>query len=144
MELYINMKQPGKRARRVKPVLFVYDRVPETAEELIEATVRIMVEEFRKRQKQTLEERIPEAMEEERIAALAEIGRISFGYVYNEKEADPEKAVETAKLAYADGLVRVFIGEEEAEYRKEGTPVSLKDGDTVTFVRFAMLAGRMW
>jgi len=30
------------------------------------------------------------------------------------------------------------------EYKEEGTPISLSEGDEITFVRLAMLAGRMW
>ena len=41
-------------------------------------------------------------------------------------------------------VVRVFIGGEEAEYNENGTQLALKEGDDVTFVRLAMLAGRMF
>jgi hypothetical protein len=74
----------------------------------------------------------------------SEIGKIAFGYIYNDKEPDTEKAIDTALLAYEDGIVRLFINGVEAEYKEEGTPISLSEGDEVTFVRLAMLAGRMW
>lgn len=140
----INVKQLGKSGRRIRPVPFSYERVPATAEELIEDTVGIMIKAFQKRQLSSKEEQNPEPLSEEELRNLAEIGRISFGYVYNEKDVDLEKAVRTALLAYEDGLVRLFVNEEEILFQKEGTPIELKEGDSVTFVRFAMLAGRMW
>lgn len=148
MIINVNIKQMGKKGRRIKPVPFEYDRCPETAEELIEETVKIMLSTFKERQKKSTEENIPDVLSEETIKSMAEIGKIAFGYIYNEKEQDEAKAIETAKLAFIDGMVRIFINGEEAEYKDEniesGTPINLSEDDEVTFVRLAMLAGRMW
>lgn len=144
MKLNINIKQMGKKGRRVKPVPFEYDRCPATAGELIEDTVRIMVKAFIERQKLSVESHVPEAMSDETMKSMTEIGKIAFGYIYNDKEPNEDKAVDTALLAYEDGMVRLFINGEDVEYKKEGTPISLSEGDEVTFVRLAMLAGRMW
>ncbi len=144
MKVNINIKQIGKKGRRIRPVPFEYKRCPATADELIEDTVRIMVEVFKERQKLSTESHIPEALSDETMKSMAEIGKIAFGYIYNEKELDTDKAIETAKLAFVDGLVRIFINGEEAEYQESGTPISLSEGDEVTFVRLAFLAGRMW
>ena len=148
MIINVNIKQMGKKGRRIKSVPFEYDRCPETAEELIEETVKIMLSTFKERQKKSTEENIPDVLSEETIKSMAEIGKIAFGYIYNEKEQDEAKAIETAKLAFIDGMVRIFINGEEAEYKDEniesGTPINLGEDDEVTFVRLAMLAGRMW
>lgn len=148
MIINVNIKQMGKKGRRIKSVPFEYDRCPETAEELIEETVKIMLSTFKERQKKSTEENIPDVLSEETIKSMAEIGKIAFGYIYNEKEQDEAKAIETAKLAFIDGMVRIFINGEEAEYKDEniesGTPINLSEDDEVTFVRLAMLAGRMW
>lgn len=148
MIINVNIKQMGKKGRRIKPVPFEYDRCPETAEELIEETVKIMLSTFKERQKKSTEENIPDVLSEETIKSMAEIGKVAFGYIYNEKEQDEAKAIETAKLAFIDGMVRIFINGEEAEYKDEniesGTPINLSEDDEVTFVRLAMLAGRMW
>ena len=144
MKLNTNIKQMGKKGRRVKPVPFEYDRCPATAGELIEDTVRIMVKAFIERQKLSVESHVPEALSDETMKSMAEIGKIAFGYIYNDKEPNEDKAVDTALLAYEDGMVRLFINGEDVEYKKEGTPISLSEGDEVTFVRLAMLAGRMW
>ena len=144
MKVNINIKQMGKKGRRIKPVPFEYERCPATAEELIEDTVRIMVKAFIEKQKQSVETNVPEALSDETMKSMAEIGKIAFGYIYNDKEPDEEKAVKVALLAYEDGMVRLFVNGEDVEFKKEGTPISLSEGDEVTFVRLAMLAGRMW
>ena len=144
MRLQINIKNMGKKGRRIKPVPFEYEKCPETAEELIEDTVRTMVELFIERQKLSQSGAVPDPISEENIKSMAEIGKIAFGYIYNDKEPDIDKAIDTALLAFEDGMVRLFINGVEAEYKEDGTPISLSEGDEVTFVRLAMLAGRMW
>jgi hypothetical protein len=66
-------------------------------------------------------------------------GRIAFGDRKNEKDQDEEEAVRNALQCFADGLYRILVNEDEA---LPGAPFSLKDGDTVTFIRLVMLAGR--
>ena len=96
MKLNINIKQMGKKGRRVKPVPFEYDRCPATAGELIEDTVRIMVKAFIERQKLSVESHVPEALSDETMKSMAEIGKIAFGYIYNDKEPNEDKAVDKA------------------------------------------------
>lgn len=144
MVLNIQVKQMGKKGRHIKPLALEYAKCPENAQQLIEETVRMMVADFKRRQQEAEEGRIPDALSEENMQTMAEVGKIAFGDIYNDKEPDEEKAVQSAWQAYADGIVRVFIGGEEAEYNENGTPLELKEGDEVTFVRLAMLAGRMF
>ncbi len=144
MVLNIQVKQMGKKGRHIKPLALEYAKCPENAQQLIEETVRMMVADFKRRQQEAEEGRIPDALSAENMQTMAEVGKIAFGDIYNDKEPDEEKAVQSAWQAYADGIVRVFIGGEEAEYNENGTPLELKEGDEVTFVRLAMLAGRMF
>ena len=144
MVLNIQVKQMGKKGRHIKPLAMEYSKCPETAQQLIEETVRMMVADFIRRQQEAKEGHIPEALSEDNMQTMAEVGKIAFGEIYNDKEPDEDKAVQTAWQAYADGMVRVFIGGEEAEYNENGTQLALKEGDDVTFVRLAMLAGRMF
>ena len=115
MRLQINIKNMGKKGRRIKPVSFEYEKCPETAKELIEDTVRTMVELFIERQKLSQSGAVPDPISEENIKSMAEIGKIAFGYIYNDKEPDIDKAIDTALLAFEDGMVRVFINGVEAE-----------------------------
>lgn len=140
MRIYVNVKQLSKGGRRIKPVPFDYTGSFSTVKEFLTATVNIMYDSFMK--KPTEEENFGKVLSEEEISNMAEMGKVAFGIVYGEKETTREKAVETALQAYKDGLVRLFIGSEEA-----GEPesrINLKENDEVTFIRLAMLAGRMW
>jgi hypothetical protein len=68
-------------------------------------------------------------------------GKITFGDRRNEKNQDEEEAVQNALQCFADGLYRILVNEDEA---LPDAPLGLKDGDTVTFIRLVMLAGRRW
>ncbi|MCR4642742.1 MAG: hypothetical protein K5697_12040 [Lachnospiraceae bacterium] len=144
MVLNIQVKQMGKKGRHIKPLAMEYAKRPENARQLIEETVRMMVADYKCRLRERREGRIPEALSEENMQTMAEVGKIAFGDIYNDKEPDEEKAVQTAWQAYADGIVRVFVNGTEAEYNENGTALALKEGDEISFVRLAMLAGRMF
>lgn len=136
MQININIKQLSKRGRRVKPIPFEYNEPFETVEDFIKETVKIMYKAFMAQEAQS------KVLSGEEINNMAEAGKIAFGLIYGDKSVTLDKAVETALLAYKDGLVRLFIGDEEA-----GNPeskISLKDGDSVTFIRLTFLAGRIW
>ena len=148
MIVQVNQKSIGKN-RRIKTVPLEFEKAPLNVYELIEETVRIMVRDFIKRAKNK-----EAPLTEEQIKDLSEIGRVSFGIIYNDKMPDADKAVETAVTAYRDGLVAIFINDELVEVdSKQPTPteeelkesrIELKENDTVSFVRLTMLAGRMW
>lgn len=81
---------------------------------------------------------LPEPLSSDAIEALAATGKIAFGLRYG-ADADPEKAVKTAISAVEDGLVRVFVNEEEAAGLD--TPLALRDGDELLFLRLTFLSG---
>ena len=148
MIVLVNQKSIGKN-KRIKTVPLEYKNVPSNVYELIEETVKIMVNDFyaRAKNKET-------PLTEEQIQDLSEIGRVSFGIIYNDKMPDIKEAVDTAVLAYRDGLVAIFINDELIEVSAEQpTPTEeelkncsreLHENDTISFVRLTMLAGRMW
>ncbi|MBO4309533.1 MAG: hypothetical protein J5856_00540 [Lachnospiraceae bacterium] len=148
MNIFVNQKSIGKN-KRVKTIPLEYKDVPANVYDLIENTVRIMVGDFYKRANMK-----ESPLSEEQIRDLSEIGRVSFGIIYNDKMPDVNKAIETAVLAYRDGLVEIFVNDEIIEVEsKEVTPtdeelkncrINLKENDTITFIRLTMLAGRMW
>ncbi|MCR4634876.1 MAG: hypothetical protein K5754_01485 [Butyrivibrio sp.] len=162
MQVNINIKQLSKRGRRIKPVPFDYEESFDTAEDFIKATVKIMYKAFMDKESGIIEsedgvfndgrsddqrlesnqEFKSKVLSSEEIGTMAEAGKIAFGLIYGDKNVTLDKAVETALLAYKDGLVRLFIGDEEAGNLE--SKISLKDGDSVTFIRLTFLAGRMW
>ncbi|MBQ9518625.1 MAG: hypothetical protein IJR59_01880 [Firmicutes bacterium] len=131
----LNIKQVGKKGRRLGTVPFDYEKLPQSVRELVEMTVKIMVTAFIARQNSAAES----VYTDEQLDAMAKIGRISFGEIYNEKSPDKAQAVQVALQAYDDGLVRVFVNGAEAE-----DTLNLKENDEITFIRLTFLAGRIW
>ena len=117
MIIKVNQKSIGKN-KRIKTVPLEYATVPSNVYELIEETVRIMVNDFIRRAENKIT-----PLSDEQISDLAEIGRVSFGIIYNDKMPDLNEAVATAILAYRDGLVAIFINDEIVDV--ESADVSL-------------------
>ena len=109
-----------------------------TTKDLITELVKINVEKFNKK---IDEKDILSIMTNENIAKAARIGKIG-DEVHGDKKANLEKALDTAYLAFEDGLYCIFINDEPTE--KLDDSLNLKDGDILTLIRLTMLAGRMW
>ena len=73
---------------------------------------------------------------------MREVGKFAFGVHYNSNSVDESKAIETAIDAVRDGLVRVFMGDDELTDLEKAIEVT--KGDVFTFIRLTMLSGRMW
>ncbi len=142
MKVYVNLKQLGRQKKKLNKVPFEYESIPESVGELIELTVELMVAAFIKRVEFSKTGNNPDVMDESEIEARAELGKIAFGFVYGKTEIDMDKAKETALQAYEDGLVRIFIGDEETGTLDD--EIIINDGAELTFVKLSMLAGRMW
>ena len=142
MEIKVNMKSMGKRKQTVKPV--VYDLPLEagntfTVRQLVTELTRAGVEDYNRRHQ---EPEILKCLTKENIEDQAERGKISFGVIYGEKEADFQKAADNAIQCFEDGIYRVFLDEKPLESLDEEIQVTKES--TFTFVRLAMLTGRLW
>ena len=73
---------------------------------------------------------------------MADIGRITFGICYGDKQQDVQKAVDNAVQAFKDGIVCVFVNDEKLLSADQ--KIELKEDDVLSFIRLTMLAGRMW
>lgn len=139
MRLYVNVKQAGVRKPAIdKQVIEVQGR-PTTLRELIASIVTQNVESYNNRVGQ---QNVLHYLTEQDIKDSAAVGRVHFGDIYNEKSASLEKALESAFLAYEDGIYRVFVGELEAGALD--APLKIEEEEILTFVRLAMLTGRRW
>jgi hypothetical protein len=139
LKLWITVKSLGKR----KPALAKQAvELPETTR-----TLRLLIENMVEQQVQSFRERKDAAamlvyLMPEEIDAQGAKGKVGFGTVHGEGIPNLGEAKEAAILAYEDGLYKVFLNDEElAELDEE---ISIKDGAYVTFIRFTMLAGRLW
>lgn len=139
MKILINVKQLGKKIASVEPVEFKLDCEPHTVGELICAAVRTCVRDYNSRIEHN---EFGKPVDIEKESAMTKIGKISFGLTFSDKKADIEKSQQIALEAYHDGLFRLFIGEYEPS--DENEKIELTEHSNVTFIRLAMLAGRMW
>lgn len=139
MKIYANVKQIGNRKNYITKEEINLNKKPSTLRELIELIVIQNVKEFNEGIKS---KNIINYLTEEEIENKIESGKISFGEKYNQNSQNVKKAIETAYLAYEDGIFTVFIGENETGSLDE--IIELKEDDILTFIKFTMLAGRMW
>lgn len=144
MKVKVNLKQIGQRKQKIAPVDFEYPSPPKTVRELIKLTVEQCVNAYNERVRAGQDSEKP--LTQQQITDMSEVGKIAFGINYGEKEQDLGKAHENALQSFEDGLYRIFIGDKEIEIEVEGldTAITLNEGDTLTFIKLTMLAGRMW
>ena len=136
MKLSINIKGLSRRKVIHQEEIEIENEIS-TTKDLIRELVKINVEKFNKK---IDDKDILSIMTNEHIAEAARSGKIG-DEVHGDKKANLEKALDTAYLAFEDGLYCIFINDEQSE--KLDDSLNLKDGDILTFIRLTMLAGRM-
>ena len=137
MKIIINVKGLSRKKVIHQEEIELTDKIS-TTKDLITELVKINVEKFNKK---IDDKDILSIMTNEYIAEAARSGKIG-DEVHGDKKANLEKALDTAYLAFEDGLYCIFINDEQSE--KLDDNLNLKDGDILTFIRLTMLAGRMW
>ena len=137
MKIIINVKGLSRKKVIYQEEVELKNKIS-TTKDLITELVKINVDKFNKK---IDEKDILSIMTNENIAKAARIGKIG-DEVHGDKKANLEKALDTAYLAFEDGLYCIFINDEQTE--KLDDSLNLKDGDILTFIRLTMLAGRMW
>ncbi|ERT36349.1 MULTISPECIES: hypothetical protein [Fusobacterium] len=137
MKIIINVKGLSRKKVIYQEEVELKNKIS-TTKDLITELVKINVEKFNKK---IDEKDILSIMTNENIAKAARIGKIG-DEVHGDKKANLKKALDTAYLAFEDGLYCIFINDEQTE--KLDDSLNLKDGDILTLIRLTMLAGRMW
>ena len=136
MKIIINVKGLSRKKVIHQEEVELKNKIS-TTKDLITKLVKINVEKFNKK---IDEKDILSIMTNENIAKAARIGKIG-DEVHGDKKANLKKALDTAYLAFEDGLYCIFINDEQTE--KLDDSLNLKDGDILTLIRLTMLAGRM-
>lgn len=139
MKLYVTVKSLGKRKNVLTRLPIELPVIPTTLRELITEVVVLNVQKLTEKQQSTA--LIPFLTGTE-IEERGESGKVGFGSVYNEQSPDLSQAIDTALLAFEDGLYKVFIREEENSHLE--SPLKLMEEDEIVFIRFTMLAGSIW
>lgn len=137
MKIIVNVKGLSRKKVIYQEEVELKNKIS-TTKDLITELVKINVKKFNKK---IDEKDILSIMTNENIAKAARIGKIG-DEVHGDKKANLEKALDTAYLAFEDGLYCIFINDEQTE--KLDDSLNLKDGDILTLIRLTMLAGRMW
>ena len=138
MKIIINVKGLSRKKVIHQEEVELINKVS-TTKDLITELVKINVEKFNKK---IDDKDILSIMTNEYIAEAARSGKIG-DEVHGDKKANLEKALDTAYLAFEDGLYCIFINDEQTTEKLDDS-LNLKDGDILTFIRLTMLAGRMW
>lgn len=139
MQIYINMKTVGSRKAALAKTPYEIPDCVSSVKELLESLVKIEVERYNQK---NADDTIIKYLTEVQIEEQAATGKVGFGRVYSERQANLQKSVENALQCYEDGLVRVFRNDRELESLEEG--VHFEPGDEITLIRLTFLAGRMW
>ena len=137
MKIIVNVKGLSRKKVIYQEEVELKNKIS-TTKDLITELVKINVEKFNKK---IDDKNILSIITNENIAKAARIGKIG-DEVHGDKKANLEKALDTAYLAFEDGLYCIFINDEQTE--KLDDSLNLKDGDILTLIRLTMLAGRMW
>ncbi len=139
MLIKVVQKNMGNITKKVKEIPFYLENNPETLKELIEECVATCVSLYEERKKNKNEYR---DFSDEEWQEMKSLGKFSLGFYEDDKKIDIKKATERAIESVSDGLVRIFCGDVELKGLDE--KIELREGDTLTFIRLAMLSGRMW
>ena len=139
MELNVNVKSVSGKKNRITTIPVTYSRDVMTVRELIEETVQFCVNDYNKRKEngELLRALLPQEIEDK-----AALGKISFGVIYGEKDADLKKATDDAVEAFSDGVAAIFADDKRLESLDE--KLKLNEIKSMTFIKLVMLAGRIW
>lgn len=139
MKAYIQVKQVGKRKCSIEKMPVDFPTPPASVQELIEAVVCWQVKEYNERlqQSEMLKYLTSEEMEDK-----AATGKVGFEANYNGRPAAEAEDIINALQSYEDGIFRIFL--DDAELGELSSSVQLKEESTLTFIRLAMLSGRLW
>lgn len=139
MNIYFTVKSIGKRKPFLTKKAYTLTSTPATLRELIQEIVAHHVRLYNQRAE---DQPLIAFLTQEEVEARGAEGKVGFGTRYDDRQANEADAIAAALLAWEDGLYRVFIRDEEAT--ELDASIDLKDGDDIAFIKFTMLAGRLW
>lgn len=140
MNINFSVKRLGKKRAYIdKTPIEILVETKISLAHLLEKIVEHQVAEFNKKR---TEKSLFTFFSEKEIDDKTTSGKVDFGAIYNNDLADLIKAKETVKLAFIDGLLAVFIDDQQKENLDE--QLELAEGVSITFIRLTFLAGSIW
>lgn len=109
----------------------------EQIETLKDLLVQITIYEFYKQHTSK-----QELLTQDEINEQAQLGKITWKELYNDKKEDITKIIEVMLQGYHDGLFRVFLNKEECMDLNE--KLVFEEENEVVIIKLVMMAGRLW
>ncbi len=140
MQLSFTLKSLGKKKAYINSVGIEIDiNSKTTIKELLLQVVSQQVHVFNKRKN---DPNLLVYLSENTLNHQIDSGQVKFNEQYNDTLANEEKAKENVLLAFEDGLIALFINDEQAEDINQS--ILIKENDSITFIRLTFLAGSIW
>ncbi len=139
MKIYVRVKAIGKR-RDVLPLTSYI--VPDGIASLRQLLTAVVENEVARYNAHEPGRGMTAFWTESEIEDRAQSGKVGFGTIYADKKADRDKAVANVMQCFEDGLIRVFMGDEELT--EPDAPLTVLNGAVFTFIRLTFLAGGLW
>lgn len=145
MQVYIQVKQLGKRKPNINAHPLIIDDALSTVYDLLYAIVANQVSLFNNRLESNIDDDRPNLLNYlslEHIENQSASGKISFNLDYRQQKQEVKSAFDNVLTAFNDGLFCIFLNDNELSSLE--TPIDLQENDKLTFVRLTMLSGRIW
>ena len=135
--LHIKLKKIGK-----KKIIDVYTEIDgdiNTLRDLLISLVNAEVDKYNEKRNRPV---LLPYLSPAEIQNQSATGKIGFGDIYNDKQANAELAVQNVLQAFKDGLFAVFIDKEEIKSLEQA--VQLNPGSELMIIRLTFLTGSFW
>lgn len=139
MNIYVRVKSVGKRRDILAPTPYT---IPDGISSLRQLLSAVAQKEAALYNSKEAEAQLIPYLTQQELDDQARAGKISLGSIYSDKKADPHKAAANAVACWEDGLVRVFVNEEELT--DLDAPLTIGEQAVFTFLRLTFLAGSLW
>ena len=137
MELLFTLKSLGKKQAYLKEAPIHIEITNDiTLRQLLERIVTHQVEQFNKKIDSP---ELVSFLSEKSIRSKTTSGKVGFGDIYNTEKADVTKSIETVIQAYEDGLIAIFVNDQQIEALE--SIITIQERDTITIIRFTFLTG---
>lgn len=140
MKLTFNVKSLGKKRPYISNNIIDLNVEPEISlKGLLEKLVLHQVNEFNERKS---EKNLYSFLSESSIQKSSSTGKIDFNENYNTEKADSAEAVSVVFQAFKDGLIALFINDNQIENLDQN--IYINESDSLTIVKLTFLAGSIW
>ncbi|MCT4624069.1 MAG: hypothetical protein N4A46_10640 [Schleiferiaceae bacterium] len=140
MILNFTVKALGKKRPEISNLeLDIIVESDSSVHQFFEAVVAQQVQEFNLRKDNP---NLLNYLSGKEIKANAQGGSVKFNESYNDQKADAEKATQNVLQSFEDGLIALFVNDQQYEALDEF--LTLKPHDQIAIVRLTFLAGGLF